>query len=205
MFKVKFIPPTPDEVVISDTARIGGLDFIAIAQSVLKRVIEEHEERRFEPLGRVRQFEVTIPNEVAVKSDLFNEKNEIYVTVPANFLNNYIFHLVSGNTSMANSRSRMRVYPYHCSEVVIMSAIDEFRLIQDWERLGFSTNIVNDFDESIQPNPDCDCGVVTTPQIPLNPPITNPPSGGCLGQTQGNFQCPTQSHNNGISLRRKYN
>lgn len=142
MFKISLVPPLPNGAVLEDTETVAGLEFIEIAESSLRRVLEDGENKIFEGLGRIRTYDITIPTETAMKSGLFSDKNTVYVVVPNNFLKQFLFYSVVSSGG-AGTHSYGHRYTFGKS-VIVSTKVDEFAVIDAWEKFGYSTNIVKD-------------------------------------------------------------
>lgn len=161
-FKLILIPPTPKTAVLMNEREIQGLEFISKAEKLLRCVICPDVSQYHQTMGRVTSYAINLNSEIATASGLFNQENEVYVTIPNDGLKNFIFHTAERR---ATNSTKYAVYPYFKSGVVLTSHIDEFAFLDVWTQYGYPTDMTNILQGTCPapepvptPNPGCNFG-----------------------------------------------
>ena len=150
-FKLVLIPKTPDEVLLFPETPLSGLKFMEVAGACLRRSIDTESRFKHITLGTVVQYEVTIPQAVAIASGWFDKTNKRYLLCEQNILSKYIFQ----GASMARVGTTAQIYPYYTNEIVLVSYVDELAFISTWAQRGYPDYMTINYD--------------TMPDIPLLP------------------------------------
>lgn len=132
-FKLVLVPKTPEEVLLVPETPLSGLKFMEVAGQCLRRSIDTESRFKHITLGQIVQYEVTVPQALAISSGWFEKTNRRYLTVENNLLESYIFY----GASMARIGTTAQIYPYYTSEIVIVSYIDELALLNVWAQRGY--------------------------------------------------------------------
>lgn len=138
-FKLILIPETPDKFLIKSEKPLAGLKFIEEASSCLRRNLDLEVSMRHQTLGTVSQYEISVPQELAIKSGKFDTTSTVYLPCDENVLKEFIFY----GASMSHVGTRRACYPYYQNEVVLCSYIDELHFLDVWSKRGFPTKFKN--------------------------------------------------------------
>lgn len=139
-FKIMLTPdrPTQGELVLQSETPISGLKFIEEVGKCLRRSIDHIARERHVTLGALSFYEITVPQQLAIESQLFETKSTIPVIVQDDLLSHYIFY----GASVDNKASGRPCYPYMNSEATLVSYIDELQFLTDWAALGFPERLI---------------------------------------------------------------
>lgn len=132
-FKLVLVPKTPEEVLLVPETPLSGLKFMEVAGQCLRRSIDLQERFKHVTLGCIHQYEVTVPQSVAIASGWFEKTNRRYLQCEQDLLSSYVFY----GASMARIGTTAQIYPYYTSEIVIVSYIDELAFINTWAQRGY--------------------------------------------------------------------
>lgn len=139
-FKITITPfrPTAGDLVLESETPLSGLRFMEEVGKCLRRSIDHIAHERHVTLGAMSFYEITVPQQLAIQSGLFEEKTTIPVIVEHNLLSHYIFY----GASVDNRASGRPCYPYMNSEATLNSYVDELLFLADWATLGFPTKLI---------------------------------------------------------------
>ncbi|MCM1230067.1 MAG: hypothetical protein NC489_08040 [Ruminococcus flavefaciens] len=139
-FKITLTPdrPTQGELVLESETPISGLNFIEEVGKCLRRSIDHISRERHVTLGAVSFYEITVPQQMAIESGLFETKSTVPIIVENNLLSHYIFY----GASVDNKASGRPCYPYMSSEATLISYVDELQFLMDWASLGFPERLI---------------------------------------------------------------
>lgn len=158
-FKLVLIPKNPEQYILKAEKPLAGLSFIEEAAACLKRNLDTQTRMRHITMGNISQYEISVPQALAIDSGWFETKSCRYISCSEDFLKNYIFY----GATMGTVSSKRPVYPYYENEVVLISYADELRLLEDWKSHGYpaelSATTIPDEDDSACttcPNPSGD-------------------------------------------------
>ena len=132
-FKLILIPETPDKFLIKSEKPLAGLKFIEEASSCLRRSLDLKVQMRHQTLGTVSQYEMLVPQELAIKSGKYDTVSTVYLPCCENILKSFIFY----GASMGHTGTRRACYPYYQDEVVLTSYIEELKFLDVWASRGF--------------------------------------------------------------------
>ena len=132
-FKLILVPETPDKLILKTEKPLAGLSFIEQASACLRRSLDTKSRMRHNTLGAIAQYEVLVPQAVAIESCKFDTKNVVYVPCEENFLKKFIFY----GATIGKCGTGRPVYPYYSDEVVLSSYIDELAIIDVWRNRDF--------------------------------------------------------------------
>ena len=132
-FKLILNPETPDKFLIKYEKPLAGLKFIEEASACLRRNLDLEVSMRHQTLGTVSQYEISVPQELAIKSGKFDTVSTVYLPCDENILKEFIFY----GASMSHTGTRRACYPYYQNEVVLCSYIDELHFLEVWANRGF--------------------------------------------------------------------
>lgn len=161
-FKLILTPKTPDTFLLYAETPLSGLEFVEKAGACLRRNLDTETRARHITLGNVAQYEISVPQAIAIESGWFKTSNTRYLPCEPGILSKYIFY----GASMNRAASNRPVYPYYSNEVVLVSYIDELALLEIWRNRGYPGYFVKDFE--------------TMPDIPMVPDaedVDNPTEG----------------------------
>lgn len=163
-FQITLVPPTPSEAVLCAETPVHGLEFVAIAEQCLRRVIGGSETQTHNILGRLTNYPIQLTDKMAIESGLFEKTNNVYIIVPNNALKKYIFYTADRKTVTAGT-TVSRIYPNYATGAIITSRIDEFAFLEDWQKFSYPTSMVGLIDaiEPDQPTSNGNTAVDTTP------------------------------------------
>lgn len=141
-FKIMLTPdrPTRGDLVLESETPISGLTFIEEVGKCLRKSIDHISRERHITLGALSFYEITVPQQMAIDSKLFETKSTISVIVENNLLSHYVFY----GASVDNKASGRPCYPYMNSEATLISYIDELQFLMDWASIGFPERVVWD-------------------------------------------------------------
>ena len=108
-FKLILVPETPDKLLLKPETPLAGLTFIEHASACLRRSLDTTQRMRHSTLGAVAQYELLVPQAIAIESCRFGNTNTIYVPCEENFLKKFIFY----GATLGRSSTRRNVYPYY--------------------------------------------------------------------------------------------
>ena len=148
-FKLILTPKTPDTFLLYAETPLSGLEFVEKAGACLRRNLDTETRARHITLGNVARYEISVPQELAIKSGKFDTTNTMYLPCDENILKEFIFY----GASMSHVGTRRACYPYYQNEVVLCSYIDELHFLDVWSKRGFPTKFKNNVS-------DCDIPVV---------------------------------------------
>lgn len=132
-FKLILVPETPDKLLLKPETPLAGLTFIEHASACLRRSLDTTQRMRHSTLGAVAQYELLVPQAIAIESCRFGNTNTIYVPCEENFLKKFIFY----GATLGRSSTRRNVYPYYTDEIVLTSYIDELAIIEIWRNRDY--------------------------------------------------------------------
>lgn len=132
-FKLILVPETPDKLILKPEKPLAGLAFIEQASACLRRNLDTSTRMRHNTLGSIAQYEVSVPQAVAIESCKFDTKNVVYMPCEADFLKKFIFY----GATIGRSSTHRSVYPYYSDEIVLVSYIDELAIIDTWRNRAF--------------------------------------------------------------------
>lgn len=153
-FKLKLIPELPNEYVLNAERKLSGVKLLEEAAKCLRRNLDTTQRCSHQTMGAVYSYDISVPQQVAIESDYFNNQATRYLICEAGILNNFIFHAANFNYG-SGSRS---YYPYYQNELTVTSYIDELAFIDLWRRRGYPERMPAnlDFDPDIPLVPDAD-------------------------------------------------
>lgn len=132
-FKLVLVPKTPDDVLLYPETPLSGLKFMEEAGKCLRRSIDTEARFRHITLGCVTQYEVSVPQSIAIASGWFEKTNKRYLVCEKDCLSKYVFY----GASMARIGTTAQIYPYYTNEIVLVSYIDELALLQVWAQRNY--------------------------------------------------------------------
>lgn len=132
-FKLILTPETPDKVLLKAEKPLSGLAFIEKASTCLRRNLDTMCHMRHITLGTVAQYEISVPQAVAIESGCFQNESVVYLPCEENILAKYLFY----SASMAKGPNNRPCYPYYQNEIVLMTYVDELSFIDVWRQRGF--------------------------------------------------------------------
>lgn len=132
-FKLILVPETPDKLILNPEKPLAGLSFIEQASACLRRSLDTKTRMRHCTLGSIAQYEISVPQAVAIESGRFENKNTIYIPCEEDFLKKFVFY----GATIGRSSTHRQVYPYYTDEIVLVSYIDELAIIDTWRNRSF--------------------------------------------------------------------
>jgi hypothetical protein len=136
-FKLILVPETPDKKILKAEKPLAGLAFIEAASECLRRNLDGKSRMRHETLGAVAQYEISVPQAVAIESGVFATTNTVYIPCEENFLADYIFY----GATIGKTSTRRQTYPYYTDEIVLSTYVDELAVIDVWRNRNFPTKL----------------------------------------------------------------
>lgn len=138
-FKILITPdrPTQGDLVLAAETPLSGVTFIEEVGKCLRRSIDHIARYRHITLGALAIYEITVPQQLAIDSGLFEDKSTISVIVENDLLSHYIFY----GASVDQRSSGRPCYPYMHGEATLVSYIDELQFLCDWAAAGYPTRI----------------------------------------------------------------
>ena len=93
-FKILITPdqPTQGDLVLAAETPLSGVTFIEEVGKCLRRSIDHIARYRHITLGALAIYEITVPQQLAIDSGLFEDKSTISVIVENDLLSHYIFY-----------------------------------------------------------------------------------------------------------------
>lgn len=141
-FKLILVPRVPEEMLLYAEKPLAGLEFIEKASACLRRNLDTETRMRHLTLGNISQYEISVPQAIAIESGWFDSSSKRYLPCEKNVLKKYIFY----GASMNRAASNRPVYPYYTGEIVLASYIDELALLDVWRNRGYPDTFDKDFD-----------------------------------------------------------
>lgn len=132
-FKLILVPKYPNEFLLKDETPLSGLKFVEQAAACLRRNLDTQTRSRHITLGNISQYEISVPQALAIDSGWFTTSNCRYISCAENYLKPFIFY----GATMSTAPSNRPVYPYYQNEVVLISYIDELAILDEWKRNGY--------------------------------------------------------------------
>ena len=178
--------PTSGDLVLRAEVPLSGVKFIETFGKALRRSIDHVGRYRHITLGALATYEVSVPQQMAIDSGLFQENDTLNVYVENNLLSYFIFY----QASLAYGATGRPCYPYMVNEATLVSLIDELKFLECWANTGYATSLrmyngtmISAEDGSYDPDGDTSTGGDTglTPPgcdgCPVEPPPQKPPYG----------------------------
>ena len=132
-FKLILVPKCPNEFLLKDETPLSGLKFVEQAAACLRRNLDTQTRTRHITLGNIAQYEISVPQALAIDSGWFKDSSCRYISCTENYLKPFIFY----GATMSTAPSNRPVYPYYQNEVVLISYIDELSILDEWKRNGY--------------------------------------------------------------------
>ena len=132
-FTLKLIPELPNQFVINAERPLSGMKLLEEAAKCLRRNLDSATVAKHQTLGNVYCYEISVPQQIAVESNYFNDCSKKYLVCEAGILNEYIFY-AANFTYGAGNRT---YYPYYQNELYLASFIDELAFINLWRTRGY--------------------------------------------------------------------
>lgn len=161
-FRLILIPKTPDGYLMYAEKPLSGLKFLETAGACLRRNLDCETNTRHVTLGNVSQYEISVPQAIAIESGWFTEKEKRYLPCENDVLTKYIFYGASLNRVASNRP----VYPYYGNEVTLVSYIDELAFLEVWRNRGYPPYMSKNFDD-----------MADIPMVPDADDVDNPTEG----------------------------
>lgn len=137
-FKLKLIPELPNQYVLNAEKKLSGMKLLEEAAKCLRRNLDSAQRCSHQTMGAVYSYEISVPQQVAVESEYFNNSATRYMVCDAGILNQFIFHAANFTYGSGNRN----YYPYYQNELVVTSFIDELGFIDLWRRRGYPEKMV---------------------------------------------------------------
>lgn len=199
--------PTAGELVLEPEVPLSGVRFISEVGKALRRSIDHIGRCRHTTLGALVTYEITVPQQMALESGLYENTDTVTAVVENNLLSYFVFYAAS-LTSGAAGRP---CYPYMQNEASLISMIDELTFLDAWAATGYALRLMMNGNQMVACNyippagggttggntgsgmgcDGCTCGKDETPRPPHHhhhghcpppppkPPVIGNPSGGC--------------------------
>ena len=154
-FKLILVPETPDKLILRPEKPLAGLAFIEQASACLRRNLDTKTRMRHCTLGAIAQYEVSVPQAIAIESGRFADKNTVYIPCEEDFLKKFVFY----GATIGRSSTHRQVYPYYTDEIVLCSYIDELGIIDIWRNRDYPDKLtinIGGIDLPIVDDPDSD-------------------------------------------------
>ena len=129
--------PTEGDLVVTPETPLSGVHFIEVFGRTLRRSIDHVGRYRHITLGALAEYEVTVPQQIAIESGLFESNDKITVYVENGLLNNFIFY----SASISYGKTGRPCYPYVQNEATLISMIDELLFLDAWVSTGYATEL----------------------------------------------------------------
>lgn len=142
-FKLILVPKSPEEFLLKDETPLSGLKFVEQAATCLRRNLDTQTRSRHITLGNISQYEISVPQAIAIDSGWFKDSSTRYISCSANYLKPFIFY----GATMGTAPSNRPIYPYYQSEVVLISYIDELAVLEEWKRNGYPVEMSSATDQ----------------------------------------------------------
>ena len=144
-FTLKLVPVVPNELVLIAEKPLSGVKFLEEAGKCLRRNLDCNARCRHQTLGNLAQYNISVPQQIAIESNWFEDKSERYVTVEHGLLNKFIFHA----TAFTFGTGTRTYYPYYQNEIVLTSYIDELAVLDLWRNRGYPESITESIDTGL--------------------------------------------------------
>lgn len=132
-FKLVLIPQTPESFILNAEKPLAGLAFVQKASECLRRNLDTEVRARHVTLGALSQYEISVPQTLAIESGWFETSNKRYLSCEADVLSKYVFY----GATMTRVGANRPCYPYYQSEVCLVSYIDELAFLDVWRNRGY--------------------------------------------------------------------
>jgi len=177
--------PTAGELVLEPEVPLSGIRFISEVGKCLRRSIDHVGRCRHTTLGALVTYEITVPQQMAIESGLFEDTDTVTIVVENNLLSYFVFYCASISTGAAGRPC----YPYMQNEASLVSMIDELTFLEAWAATGYATRLMMSGNQ-----------LVAAQYLP--PASSNPGTGstggvGCDGCTCGKDDPPPPHHHHG--------
>ena len=144
-FSLKLVPCLPDELVLVAEKPLSGVKFLEEAGKCLRRNLDNGARTRHQTIGNLASYTISVPQQLAIESQWFEDKSCRYLSVEHALLNKYIFHAASFTYGSAN-RS---YYPYYQGEIVLTSYIDELAFLESWRNRGYPDKMTDKMENGV--------------------------------------------------------
>lgn len=144
-FTLNLVPSLPNELVLTAEKPLSGVKFLEEASRCLRRSLDGSLRCRHQTMGNLATYAITVPQQIAIESGWFDDKNERYLQVEHAILNQYIFHAAS----YTNGCAQRSYYPYYQNEVVLTSYIDELAFIDVWRQRDYPEKMTINIDSGV--------------------------------------------------------
>ena len=153
-FTLRLVPMTPEELVLTAETPLSGVNFMAEAGRCLRRDLDTALRARHITLGNLARYDMSVPQQIAIESNFFQDKDLRYLPVSHGLLNRFIFHAAT----FRYGSSGKNYYPYYQNEIVLSSYIDELAILETWRNRGYPNEFNVNYDEdcNIDLVPDAD-------------------------------------------------
>lgn len=138
-FTLRLVPMTPEELVLTAEIPLSGVNFMAEAGRCLRRDLDTALRARHITLGNLARYDMSVPQQIAIESNFFQDKDLRYLPVSHGLLNRFIFHAAT----FRYGSSGKNYYPYYQNEIVLSSYIDELAVIDLWRSRGYPDTITD--------------------------------------------------------------
>lgn len=166
-FELTLIPETPDKLLLHAEKPLAGLAFVEEASKCLRRSLDTKKRMRHMILGNIATYTMSVPQALAIESNMFTDSNKCYIVCEEDILEKYIFYAAS----TSNQPSNRPTYPYYQDEIVLTSLIDELTFLNVWRNRGYP--------KTMTINLKVDSGI-SLPLVPDAEDVSNPTTGTCV-------------------------
>lgn len=134
MFTLQLLPTDTTTLVLNQETELSGISLITKAQECLKIYIPASISKEHQILGSLPTYTIQVPYDIALTSGLFNNSDNVTITVSENILADYIFYVAR----IDYMSGRTLQYPYYSDKLVLVSKIDEISFLNDWVSASYA-------------------------------------------------------------------